>query len=93
MGVTITAVGALAVTNANSHGASSTTLAVEALRSFSNKNGGAPPPDQIAIQSLVPSDSLAVGCSIVLVGLFLLIAAALTFLQEKRSSTWIPGLS
>jgi tungstate transport system permease protein len=87
MGVTITAIGALAVVRNTKQ--ESRTLALEALNAFSSAQGGPGAPGEI----LAPTQSLAVAYSIVLIGLFLLVAAALTFLQEKRSSTWIPGLS
>jgi tungstate transport system permease protein len=87
VGVTITAIGALAVVRNTQQ--ASRTLALEALNAFTGAQGGVGRPGNV----LFPTQSLAVAYSIVLIGLFLLVAAALTFLQEKRSSTWIPGLS
>jgi tungstate transport system permease protein len=94
MGVTITAIGAIIVSNApltarvGDH-YQPLTLAIGAFTTFKQVQGStAAAPQTAALEE--PTVSLAVAYTIVLLGLFVLIAAMLTRLQSSRLS-WIPG--
>ena len=94
MGVTITAIGAIIVSNAplttrvGDH-YQPVTLAIGAFTTFRQVQGSTFSGPQTAALDR-PTPSLAVAFTIVLLGLFVLIAAMLTRLQARRLS-WIPG--
>jgi hypothetical protein len=89
MGVTITAIGALIVSNSavpTSQGAPQT-LALGAFYAIRQVQPGV---EQQTAALTIPTQSLAVAYTIVLLAAFVVIAVALTWLQRKRVS-WIPG--
>jgi tungstate transport system permease protein len=90
MGITITAIGAIAVAGVppTLGNGEARTLALGAFVGIKVLAPGTPPSGMDP--TAYPSATLAVAYSIVLIGLFVVIAAALTFLQEKDSA-WLPG--
>jgi tungstate transport system permease protein len=90
MGVTITTVGAIVVAGgplvkAGSGAGEPTTLAVGALTTVRGGDFSGAPPAQTAGLT-IPTPGLAVAYATILLGLFVLIAAALTWLQDTRGS-------
>jgi tungstate transport system permease protein len=101
LGVAITSIGAIAVSNApvkasvqtqGGHLPEPATLALGAFQSISQTESATDTaPEQVAASLGTPTDALAVAYATVLLGLFVVIAAALTWVQQTRSR-WIPGL-
>jgi hypothetical protein len=96
IGVTITSIGAVAVSNApqqtNVGGVSEPpTLALGAFEAFTESGGAGTDTTAPGTGLSTPTPALGVAYATLLIGLFVLIAAALTWMQQTRSQ-WIPGL-
>ncbi len=96
LGVTITSIGAIAVSTAPLQarvGSASqpATLALGAFQSFTESGSGASDAQLSGANLTVPTPALGVAYATILMGLFVLLAAALTWMQQTRSQ-WIPGL-
>lgn len=96
LGVTITSIGAIAVSTAplaTRVGATSQppTLALGAFQAFAQSGGGGSDVQLSGANLIVPTPALGVAYATILMGLFVLLAAALTWMQQTRSQ-WVPGL-
>jgi tungstate transport system permease protein len=104
MGVTITAIGALVIANApltarvaasgGGYAPQPPTLALGAFQAFTGAGGQGGSDVTTGVQATNlqnPTQALGVAYATVLMGVFLLLAAALTWIQRRRTQ-WIPGL-
>lgn len=86
MGVTITAIGAIVIVDPTYQ-----TLALSAFQSFVQVQPGEQPPFDPNATVLTASYALAIAYATVLMGLFVVIAGVLTWLQERRAG-WLVGV-
>jgi tungstate transport system permease protein len=96
IGVTITSIGAIAVSSAPlearvGHRVEPPTLAIGAYQAFTQSGGGGSDAQAPGSNLGTPTPALGVAYATLLMGLFFLIAAALTWMAQTRSQ-WIPGL-
>jgi tungstate transport system permease protein len=96
VGVTITSIGAIAVSNAPLQeqvggAAQPPTLALGAFEAFTQSGGAGSDTTAPGTGLSTPTPALGVAYATLLMGLFVLIAAALTWMQQTRAQ-WIPGL-
>jgi tungstate transport system permease protein len=80
MGVTITAIGAIAIVEPSFH-----TLAMSAFQSLTQVQPGEQPTFDVHTAIAPATYAMAIALATVLMGLFVVVAGALTWLQEKRS--------